>query len=136
MDFNHETHYITNIYRNNENEEPALRASESDNSITIFTGWNNRKYLLKIQTPKGEDGTKNALIGGKLYTMDIEAKNKLMGILFVESSDKNSLQMFLYNDYDRTCFLEVVYNSKSNSVNIYPYKDGNRGELIRSFVVS
>ena len=136
MDFNHETHYITNIYRNNENEEPALRASESDNSITIFTGWNNRKYLLKIESPKGEDSTNKVLIGNRVYTLDIAAKNKSMSILFVESPDENSLQMFLYNEHDRSCFLEVVYHSKSNSVNIYPYKDGNRGELIRSFVVS
>ena len=128
---------IVEIYHNSETEKPIITISAIVNSI-VHDG--DRFLFMPIFGSK--DSTKEVLIanntsdGRNIIELDDTIYKDRLSVLTTHEIDKyQSAHIYIYDDIENICFAELVYYERTNTLNVYVYKNNNPTELISSIIL-
>ena len=128
---------IVEIYHNSETEKPIITISAIVNSI-VHDG--DRFLFMPIFGSK--DSTKEVLIanntsdGRNIIELDDTIYKDRLSVLTTHEIDKyQSAHIYIYDDIENICFAELVYYERTNTLNVYVYKNNNPTELVSSIIL-
>ena len=128
---------IVEIYHNSETEKPIITISTIVNSI-VHDG--DRFLFMPIFGSK--DSTKEVLVanntsdGRNIIELDDTIYKDRLSVLTTHEIDKyQSAHIYIYDDIENICFAELVYHERTNTLNVYVYKNNNPTELISSIIL-
>ena len=128
---------IVEIYHNSETEKPIIAISTIVNSIV-----HDADRFLFMPIFGSKDSTKEVLIanntsdGRNIIELDDTIYKDRLSVLTTHEIDKyQSAHIYIYDDIENICFVELVYYERTNTLNVYIYKDNNPTELISSIIL-
>ena len=128
---------IVEIYHNSETEKPIITISTIVNSI-VHDG--DRFLFMPIFGSK--DSTKEVLVanntsdGRNIIELDDTIYKDRLSVLTTHEIDKyQSAHIYIYDDIENICFTELVYYERTNTLNVYVYKNNNPIKLVSSIIL-
>lgn len=128
---------IVEIYHNSETEKPIITISTIVNSI-VHDG--DRFLFMPIFGSK--DSTKEVLVanntsdGRNIIELDDTIYKDRLSVLTTHEIDKyQSAHIYIYDDIENICFAELVYHERTNTLNVYVYKNNNPIKLVSSIIL-
>lgn len=117
--------------------EPIIYINNAPDRVIAYIGYYRQRIFrlklfdVEIRHCFISDNNKNKVMIFNEY-ISKEGKN----ILVTHSIDKYQYaNIYIFDEIKNICVAEISYSDRSNTVNIYRYKDNNREELVSSIIV-
>lgn len=128
---------IVEIYHNAETEKPIITISTIVNSIV-----HDGARFLFMPIFGNKDSTKNVLVANNtsdernIIELDDTIFKDRLSVFTIHEIDKyQSAHIYIYDESEDICFVELVYYERTNTLNVYLYKNNNPTKLISSIIL-